>query len=164
MLVLMINWLHDFCRTAKLSWIGRGVNSRVTTYMHVIAGISEPFDNLPIWRNSASFLAFVCLILYVSVMSGQVILGWISTKQIVKCFAQEHNVVPPVRLEPAIPGSRVKHSTTTLLIYKRWISKVGSVWTPGAWLARFIEGTTRLCYIPNITGFREEDFLKFFPL
>ena len=28
------------------------------------------------------------------------------------CLAQGHNAVPPVRLEPAIPRSKVKHSTT----------------------------------------------------
>ena len=28
------------------------------------------------------------------------------------CLAQEHNAVMPVRLEPAAPQSRVKHSTT----------------------------------------------------
>ena len=47
-----------------------------------------------------------------SVMSGQVFLGWISTKQGLMCLAQGHNVVMPLRLEPAIPWSRVKHSTT----------------------------------------------------
>ena len=29
-----------------------------------------------------------------------------------KCLAQGHNPVPLVRLEPAIPRSQVKHSTT----------------------------------------------------
>ena len=28
------------------------------------------------------------------------------------CLAQEHNTVPPVRIEPAAPRSRVEHSTT----------------------------------------------------
>ena len=31
------------------------------------------------------------------------------------CLAQGHNAVTRVRLEPAAPGSRVKHSTTELL-------------------------------------------------
>ena len=30
------------------------------------------------------------------------------------CIAQGHNAVTPVRLEPAAPRSRVKHSTTEL--------------------------------------------------
>ena len=30
------------------------------------------------------------------------------------CLAQEHSAVAPVRLEPATPRSRVKHSTSTL--------------------------------------------------
>ena len=37
------------------------------------------------------------------------------------CLAQGHNAVTPVRLEPAAPWSRVKHSTTEslrfLLVY-----------------------------------------------
>ena len=56
---------------------------------------------------------FVCLfdlILYVpvnifSAMSERVLLGWTSTKQRIKCLAQGHNTVPPVRLEPATPLS-----------------------------------------------------------
>ena len=47
-----------------------------------------------------------------SVMSGWVFLGLTSTKQRIKCLAQGHNAVPPVRLEPAAPQSRIKHSTT----------------------------------------------------
>ena len=35
-----------------------------------------------------------------------------STKLGVMCLAQGHNAVTPVRLEPAAPLSRVKHSTT----------------------------------------------------
>ena len=31
------------------------------------------------------------------------------------CLAEGDNAVPPVRLEPATPWSRVKHSTTELL-------------------------------------------------
>ena len=57
------------------------------------------------------------LILYVpvnnfSVMSGQVFLGWISTKQGLMCLAQGRNAVTPVRLKTAIPRSRVKHFIT----------------------------------------------------
>ena len=56
------------------------------------------------------------LILYVpvnnfSVMLGRVFLGSTSTKQGLMCLAQGHNTVPPVRLEPATPQSRDKHST-----------------------------------------------------
>ena len=32
------------------------------------------------------------------------------------CLAQRHNAVQPVRLEPAAPGSQVKHSPTEPLI------------------------------------------------
>ena len=57
------------------------------------------------------------LILYVPVksfpvMSGQVFLGLTSTKQRIKCLAQEHHTVAPMRLLPATPRSQVKHSTT----------------------------------------------------
>ena len=45
-------------------------------------------------------------------MSGWVIQGLTSTKQKIKCLAQEHDAVPPVRLDPVTPRSRVKHSTT----------------------------------------------------
>ena len=47
-----------------------------------------------------------------SVMSGQVFLGWTSTKQRLMCLAQGHNAVTLVRLEPSTPQSRVKNSTT----------------------------------------------------
>ena len=42
----------------------------------------------------------------------RVCLGGTSTKQGLKCLAQGHNPVPPVRPEPATFRSRVKHSTT----------------------------------------------------
>ena len=42
-----------------------------------------------------------------SVMSGQVYLCCTSTKQRIKCLAQRHNTVPPVRREPATPRSWV---------------------------------------------------------
>ena len=38
--------------------------------------------------------------------------GLTSTKQGLMCLAQGHNTVMLVRLEPATPRSRVKHSTT----------------------------------------------------
>ena len=62
------------------------------------------------------------MILYVPVnnflvMSERVGLpGLNSTKQGLMCLAQRHNTVTPARLEPALPGSQVKHSTTEPLI------------------------------------------------
>ena len=52
-----------------------------------------------------------------SVISGRVYLpGWVyletSTKQKIKCFAQGHIAVPPVRFQPPTPLSRVQPSTT----------------------------------------------------
>ena len=70
-----------------------------------------------------SFCFLFDLILYVpvnnsSVMSGQVFLGWTSTKQGLIGLAQGHNAVPPVRLEPATARSPVKHFTTESYLYK----------------------------------------------
>ena len=45
-------------------------------------------------------------------MSGQILLGWATTKQGLMCLAQGLNAMTPVRLEPATTRSRVKHSTT----------------------------------------------------
>ena len=45
-------------------------------------------------------------------MSGWVFLGLTSTKQRIKCLAQGHNPVSPMRLEPTTPPSPVKNSTT----------------------------------------------------
>ena len=39
-------------------------------------------------------------------------MGRTSTKQGLMCLAQGHNVVTPVRLKPATPQPRVKHSVT----------------------------------------------------
>ena len=38
-----------------------------------------------------------------SVMSERVFLGLTSTKQSIKCLAQGHNAVPPLRFKPATP-------------------------------------------------------------
>ena len=43
---------------------------------------------------------------------GRVFLGWTSTRQRIKCLAQGHNAVPPMRHEPRTPRSRVKPSTS----------------------------------------------------
>ena len=51
-----------------------------------------------------------------SVMSGWFFLGSTRNKQRIKCLAQGHNTVPPVRLKPTTPQSRVKHSTTELIM------------------------------------------------
>ena len=61
-------------------------------------------------KNSI-WVLFVCLFDSFQPMSRQVFLGWTSTKQLT-CLAQGHNAVKPVRLEPATPQSRVKHSST----------------------------------------------------
>ena len=50
-----------------------------------------------------------------SVIKGRVFLCWTSTKLGFMCLAQGHNTVTQVRLEPAAPRSRVKHSSTEAL-------------------------------------------------
>ena len=58
-----------------------------------------------------------------SVMSGQVFLGWTSTKRWYMCLAQGPNTLTPVRLEPADPRSRVKHlspSTSVNRLYCKY--------------------------------------------
>ena len=45
-------------------------------------------------------------------IKGRVYLGWTSAKLGLMCLAQGYNTVTAVRLEPAAPWSRVKHSTT----------------------------------------------------
>ena len=63
------------------------------------------------------FVIMFDLILYVPVnnfpvMWGRVFLGLTSTKQRFMCLAEVHNTFMLVRLEPATPRPRVKHSTT----------------------------------------------------
>ena len=86
-----------------------------------ILTISIPFTNTQEMQSALSPVClFVCLfdlILYITVnnfsaMPGWVFLGLTSTKQEYMCLAQGHNTMTPVRLEPAAPRSRVKHSTT----------------------------------------------------
>ena len=47
-----------------------------------------------------------------SVIKGRAFLGWASTKLGLMFLLKGHNTVTPVRLDPAAPRSRVKHSTT----------------------------------------------------
>ena len=61
---------------------------------------------------SLLFLILYAPINNFSLFSGRVSLVWASTKQRIKCLAQGHNAVPPVRLKPTTPPSLVKHSTT----------------------------------------------------
>ena len=44
--------------------------------------------------------------------TGRVFLSWTSTKLGLMCLARGHSALTPVRLQPAAPRSRVKHSTT----------------------------------------------------
>ena len=50
------------------------------------------------------------------------------TKQRIKCLAQDHNTVPPERLEPATPQSRVKHPTTEQLCWTHCDMRKPTLW------------------------------------
>ena len=69
-----------------------------------------------IWKYELCFLFVwydsLCPINNISVIKGRVFLRLTSTKLGLMCLAQGHNTVTTVRLEPAAPRSRVKHSTT----------------------------------------------------
>ena len=57
------------------------------------------------------------LILYVPANNFSVMLEWVFLGQM--CLANGHNTVTPVRLEPAAPQSRAKHSTTEPLCFRK---------------------------------------------
>ena len=65
------------------------------------AAANDLCKHSPAWfRCSWAAIGTIDLILYVpviifSVMSGWVFLGWISTKQRIKCLTQEHKAAPP---------------------------------------------------------------------
>ena len=64
-----------------------------------------------------------------SVKQGRVFQGWTSTKLGYCVLLKDHNALTPVRLKPAAPWSRVKHSTTEpehslLTIYLVFLSLV----------------------------------------
>ena len=91
------------------------------------------------------------LILYVSVNSFSVTLGWVflswtSTKQGLMCYAQGYNTMPPVGLKSATPRSRVNHWATALpyaivkaqssMRYHSWVHQDWSFFLPqyNGWL------------------------------
>ena len=91
-----------------------------------------PSSDLTHKQSLISSLILLDLILYVPCTIGWVFLGWTSTKLGLMCLAQGHNTVTPVRLEPAAPRSRFKHSTTEplrSLIYRAWSEYSIYIWT-----------------------------------
>ena len=48
------------------------------------------------------------------VLQSKVFQSWVEPMQRIKCLAQGHNAMQPIRLEPATPRPQVKHSTTEL--------------------------------------------------
>ena len=98
------------------SWLSFVVSSVSLSLSHWYPGSGVVLDCIDSWSLQPYLL---CLILYIlvnnlSVTSGQVFLGWASTKQGLMCLAQGCNAVKPVRLEPTALRSWVKHSTTDL--------------------------------------------------
>ena len=85
----------------------------------VFASMVKLFYPFLTWTLQSTLLLFLFVwfdslspINNLSVIKGQVFLGWTSTKLRLLCLAQGHNAVKPVRLKTAAPWSRVKHSTT----------------------------------------------------
>ena len=77
--------------------------ARKSVKVSILANSADP--DAPFYDISLQIFCHerFCLIFYIpvndfSVMSGQVFLGWTSTKQKIKCLAQELNAVLPVRL------------------------------------------------------------------
>ena len=113
---------RSFCQ--KLVWqkIAVAVIMKCTSFKFLLLMALVPYWPHPRDHMFYIVLIFFCfsfldLILYVtvsncSVLLGRVFLGWTSIKQGLKCFAQGHNAVTRVRLEPTALWSRVKCSTT----------------------------------------------------
>ena len=78
--------------------------------------------------NSNGFYLIV-LMLYAQVNNFSVMsanfLGGASTTQRIKCLAQGHNTVPPMRLKPVTPQSQVEHSTTELVTANKMLGLTG---------------------------------------
>ena len=87
----------------------------------------------------------LCPINNLSVIKGQVFLGWTRTKLGLMCPAQGHNAVTPVRLKPAAPRSRVKHSTTEpLRSQTNWYATVQmSLYIHAAWQETSLHAQTK---------------------
>ena len=69
-------------------------------FVLIVSGIHVSISHyIALW-----FVWFDALLLsqHFSAMPGQVLLYWTSAKQRIKCLAQGHNAVPPVRLEPTL--------------------------------------------------------------
>ena len=94
------------------------------------------FHNLFVWFDSFHPVNIF------SVKSGRVFLGWTSTKQRIKCLAQGHNTVPPVRLEPALV--RAAWTESTLFAYGKRIYLILHKWT---WTSNFYLPTWKCIYI-----------------
>ena len=74
-----------------------------------------------------------------SVMYGQVVLGWTSTKLGLMCLAQGHNAMTRVRLQPMAPRSWVKHSTTEPLRSRtRRLIRRSKLWLAGKGLTLYL--------------------------
>ena len=68
------------------------------------------------------------------------------------CLAQEHNSVTPVKLEPAAPYFRVKHSTTEplRLLMIHCISKEASMKAKQLYVLTTAESSTKILLVYNI--------------
>ena len=70
------------------------------------------------WNINLSYICLFWLFTSQSIIfqscRDAVLPGWTGTEQRIKCLAQGHNAVPPVKLELATPRSQVKYSHAPL--------------------------------------------------
>ena len=104
------------------------------------------FNTIKLRCTPTVFFLCVCVFFMTSQQlfshEGQIFLCWTRTiKQRIKYLAQGHNAVHPVRLEPATPQSREKHSTTEPPHFSRQslYINVSSPWCHGFRFATFCD-------------------------
>ena len=111
--VIMIR-CYVYCCDMKIKLFWENVDYSLEPQYETEFAVSDFNWKWPYLRQYMRFL--FGFILYVPVnsflvMFGWISLGWTSTKQGIKCLSLGHNLVTPVKLESAIPGSWVKLST-----------------------------------------------------
>ena len=110
---MLINYLHVWTCQKLFTYARNRYQfcTRVRSWYHVLMCYEIcMFTPLFVWLDSLRPIDNL------SGIKRQVFLGWTSTKLGLMCFAQRLNAVTPVRLEPAAPRSRVKHSTVAYTI------------------------------------------------
>ena len=125
---LHINVQPDLRPCCFLLWLHNSYT--FNSFLRLLIDFANSLDPDQGRQNISLFVWFDSLrpINNLSVKKGWVFLGWTSTKLGLMCLAQGHSVMMPVRLEPAAPRSRVKHSTTELLHSHAVLIWIQTVW------------------------------------